>query len=74
MTRYYKGPELLVNNMLYDYSLDIWSTGAMLAAMIFQKEPFFHGADNQDQLVKVAKVLGTDDLNKYSGKIFLGNN
>ena len=24
--------------------------------MIFQKEPFFHGHDNYDQLVKIAKV------------------
>ena len=30
--------------------------------MIFRKEPFFHGNSNQDQLVKIAKVLGTDDL------------
>lgn len=28
----------------------------MLAGMIFQKEPFFHGHDNYDQLVKIAKV------------------
>ena len=26
------------------------------AGMIFQKEPFFHGHDNYDQLVKIAKV------------------
>ncbi|CAN0590738.1 unnamed protein product [Ectocarpus sp. 12 AP-2014] len=24
--------------------------------MIFRKEPFFHGHDNYDQLVKIAKV------------------
>ena len=24
-TRYYKGPELLINYERYDYSLDIWS-------------------------------------------------
>ena len=29
---------------------------------IFRKEPFFHGHDNADQLVKIAKVLGTDEL------------
>jgi casein kinase II subunit alpha len=33
-SRYYKGPELLVNDQLYNYSLDIWSLGAMLAAMV----------------------------------------
>jgi casein kinase II subunit alpha len=30
----------------------------MFAGMIFRKEPFFHGHDNYDQLVKIAKVLG----------------
>ena len=34
----------------------------MFASMIFRKEPFFHGNSNADQLVKIAKVLGTDDL------------
>ena len=51
-----------------DYSLDMWSLGAMFASMIFRKEPFFHGHDNYDQLVKIAKVLGTDELFKYIEK------
>ena len=67
---------------MYDYSLDMWSLGCMLASMIFRwkegfwsprdvrltgfkinftltrnrKEPFFHGHDNYDQLVRIAKV------------------
>ena len=36
--------------------------------MIFRKEPFFHGHDNYDQLVKIAKVLGTDALHAYLKK------
>ncbi|KAJ0040863.1 hypothetical protein Pint_27914 [Pistacia integerrima] len=35
---------------------------------IFRKEPFFYGHDNYDQLVKIAKVLGTDELNAYLNK------
>ena len=35
---------------------------------IFRKEPFFHGHDNYDQLVKIAKVLGTDELFLYLEK------
>uniref|UniRef100_A0AAR2IHL4 non-specific serine/threonine protein kinase n=1 Tax=Pygocentrus nattereri TaxID=42514 RepID=A0AAR2IHL4_PYGNA len=53
---------------MYDYSLDMWSLGCMLASMIFQKEPFFHGQDNYDQLVRIAKVLGTDELFGYLRK------
>jgi len=67
-SRYFKGPELLVDFQEYDYSLDLWSLGAMFASMIFRKEPFFHGNSNSDQLIKIAKVLGTDDLFDYLDK------
>lgn len=40
----------------------------MFASMIFRKEPFFHGHDNYDQLVKICKVLGTDELYAYLEK------
>lgn len=74
-SRYFKGPELLIDYNYYDYSLDIWSTGAMFASMvnyilrkIFKKEPFFMGDSNRDQLVKICQVLGTDALFKYLKK------
>ena len=47
-SRYFKGPELLVGMQKYDYQLDIWSVGCMLAGMALAKEPFFKGADNRD--------------------------
>eukprot|EP01087_Luapelamoeba_hula_P004026 TRINITY_DN1398_c0_g1_i2.p1 TRINITY_DN1398_c0_g1~~TRINITY_DN1398_c0_g1_i2.p1 ORF type:complete len:175 (-),score=42.69 TRINITY_DN1398_c0_g1_i2:67-531(-) len=64
-SRHYKGPELLVGLKDYDYSLDMWSMGCMLAGILFKKQPFFCGRDNQHQLVKIAKVLGTDKLDEY---------
>lgn len=67
-SRYFKGPELLVDFEKYDYSLDMWSIGCMFAGMMFQKEPFFYGADNSDQLVKITRVLGTDRLKAYLAK------
>jgi casein kinase II subunit alpha len=67
-SRYFKGPELLLDYQQYDYSLDMWSLGCMFASMIFKKEPFFHGHDNYDQLVRIAKVLGTDELFEYIDK------
>ncbi|EEB06745.1 CMGC/CK2 protein kinase Cka1 [Schizosaccharomyces japonicus yFS275] len=67
-SRYFKGPELLVDFREYDYSLDIWSFGVMFAAMIFKKDTFFRGRDNYDQLVKIAKVLGTEELYAYIKK------
>lgn len=70
-SRYFKGPELLVNMRDYDYSLDMWSLGCMFAGMIFITHPFFHGRDNYDQLVRIAKVLGSDSLNEYIDKYSL---
>jgi casein kinase II subunit alpha len=67
-SRYFKGPELLVDFQSYDYSLDLWSLGCMTAGMIFRKEPFFKGHDNYDQLVKICKVMGTSDLYAYVEK------
>ena len=64
-SRYFKGPELLVNHRLYGYQLDMWSLGCMFAGIIFMKNPLFKGRDNYDQLVKIAAVMGTADLEKY---------
>jgi casein kinase II subunit alpha len=64
-SRHHKGPELLVNLNQYDYSLDMWSVGCMLAGIVFKKDPFFRGDSNFDQLIKIVHVLGTDELYEY---------
>jgi casein kinase II subunit alpha len=57
-----------VDDTKYHYSLDVWSAGCSMAEIIFKQDPFFFGDDNNDQLIKVAKVLGTDDLLEYMRK------
>lgn len=37
----------------------------MLAGMMFAREPFFKGSDNDDQLIRIAKVVGADDIRAY---------
>ncbi|KAG6832617.1 hypothetical protein H0H92_014453 [Tricholoma furcatifolium] len=64
-SRYYKAPELLVGYKQYDYSLDLWSVGCMFASMIFRREHFFRGSDNNDQLLKILKTLGTEQFDLY---------
>ncbi|GAM18498.1 hypothetical protein SAMD00019534_016730, partial [Acytostelium subglobosum LB1] len=67
-SRHYKPPELLVNMYDYDYSLDMWSLGCLFAGLILNRDPFFNGENNDDQLVKIVKVLGSEDLYKYLDK------
>lgn len=43
----------------------------MLAGMIFEKEPLFKGMDNDDQMVKIAKVIGIEDVDAYTKKFNL---
>uniref|UniRef100_A0A1I8F3W4 non-specific serine/threonine protein kinase n=1 Tax=Macrostomum lignano TaxID=282301 RepID=A0A1I8F3W4_9PLAT len=60
-SRYFKGPELLLDYQMYDYSLDMWSLGCI-------RSRSFTVTNNYDQLVRIAKVLGTDELYAYISK------
>jgi len=52
-SRYFKGPELLVDDVYYDYSLDIWSTGAMFAGIVI----YFHIFDRSSKNSRSSKEL-----------------
>jgi len=63
-SRHYKSPELLLGPSFgcYDYCLDLWGVGCILAGLLFKKEPFFRGKNNLDQLGIIIAILGTTDL------------
>jgi len=67
-SRHYKSPELLIGFTQYDYAIDMWSVGCMLAGLLFRREPFFRGKDNEDQLGRIVSVLGTRDFLPYCRK------
>mmetsp|Transcript_8694 Transcript_8694/g.11459 ORF Transcript_8694/g.11459 Transcript_8694/m.11459 type:complete len:403 (-) Transcript_8694:205-1413(-) len=72
-SRHYKGPEVLVGYGWYDYSLDLWGAGCMMAGLLFHKEPFFRGTNDATQLCAIVNVLGIqgllDFLKKYNIKL-----
>ena len=76
-SRYYKAPELLMEYKKYDFSIDMWSVGCLFGAILFQIDFLFKGSSNQDQLVKIAKHFGYEEiekfLNKYQGDCFLAS-
>ena len=63
-SRHYKSPELLLGPSFgyYDYAIDLWGVGCILAGLLFRTEPFFRGKNNVDQLGVIIQVLGTTDL------------
>ena len=46
----------------------MWAFGCLFAGIIFMKEPFFAGQDSNEQLTKIAKIIGSDDLIAYIDK------
>lgn len=67
-SRHYKGPELLFGYLHYDYSVDIWSAGCLIAGLIFDSEPFLYGADALDQISCVASVVGSQEILTWADK------
>eukprot|EP00467_Chlorarachnion_reptans_P008544 CAMPEP_0114488950 /NCGR_PEP_ID=MMETSP0109-20121206/1616_1 /TAXON_ID=29199 /ORGANISM="Chlorarachnion reptans, Strain CCCM449" /LENGTH=454 /DNA_ID=CAMNT_0001665403 /DNA_START=61 /DNA_END=1425 /DNA_ORIENTATION=+ len=61
-------PELLLGVRKYGKAVDMWGFGSLLAGMFAKRTPFFTGADNTDQIVQIAKVLGTESLQMYHSR------
>ncbi|VDN00798.1 unnamed protein product [Thelazia callipaeda] len=57
-SRYYRAPELIFGSINYTFSIDIWSAGTVLAELLLGR-PIFLGNSSVDQLVEIAKILGT---------------
>ena len=62
----FKSPELLLRSQYYDYEVDVWAAGCILASMITHKSPFFSGKSVEEMLGKVANMTGSDNLRKYA--------
>jgi serine/threonine protein kinase len=54
----------------YTSTIDIWSTGCIFAEMVNGK-PLFPGSSNQDQLLRIFKVLGTPNEKLWPGVVDL---
>jgi serine/threonine protein kinase len=63
-SRYFKGPELLVDYNYYDYSLDIWSTGCMLASMV--RPPPRSSSRRSPSSWATATATSSSKLHRYS--------
>ncbi|KAG8345303.1 Protein kinase domain [Trypanosoma vivax] len=57
-TRWYRAPELLLQDRSYSAPVDIWAVGCILAELITTR-PLFAGSNEVDQLHKIMGVLGS---------------
>uniref|UniRef100_A0A4W3JCI5 mitogen-activated protein kinase n=1 Tax=Callorhinchus milii TaxID=7868 RepID=A0A4W3JCI5_CALMI len=57
-TRWYRAPEIMLNWMHYNQTVDIWSVGCIMAELLKGKA-LFPGTDYIDQLKRIMEVVGT---------------
>jgi mitogen-activated protein kinase 1/3 len=57
VTRWYRAPELLLDNQHYDYAIDMWSVGCIVIEMLIRK-PLLKGKTSKDQLRLIMSLLG----------------
>lgn len=58
VTLWYRAPDVLLGSRNYSTSIDIWSSGCIMGEM-FTGRPLFPGKNNEDQLLRIFKLLGT---------------
>jgi cyclin-dependent kinase len=64
VTLWYRAPDILMGSRKYSTSVDIWSIGCIMAEMI-TSHPLFPGQNDQDQLHKIFKALGTPGIEEW---------
>jgi serine/threonine protein kinase len=58
MSRWYRAPEILFASRHYDFRVDIWSCGCIMAEML-TKRVLFKGSSDIDQICVVFDLMGT---------------
>ena len=66
VTLWYRAPDVLLGSRTYNTSIDIWSAGCIMAEM-FSGRPLFPGTTNEDQLLKIFRLMGTPSERSWPG-------
>ncbi|KAG5501364.1 hypothetical protein JKF63_03176 [Porcisia hertigi] len=69
-TRWYRAPELLLQDRFYGAAVDIWAAGCIMAELITMR-PLFPGTNEVDQLFKIMSVLGSPTEELWPGGLRL---
>ncbi|KAL1916930.1 uncharacterized protein VTP21DRAFT_5127 [Calcarisporiella thermophila] len=66
VTLWYRAPDVLLGSRTYATSIDMWSAGCIMAEM-YTGRPLFPGTNNEDQLLKIFRLLGTPTEQTWPG-------
>lgn len=72
VTRWYRAPELLLDQKNYDYAIDMWSVGCILGEMLARR-PLFRGNSSKDQLRLILSLIGKPKAKVNTRLSFLNN-
>lgn len=64
VTLWYRAPDVLMGSRNYSTPVDIWSIGCIFAEMVTGK-PLFPGQNDEDQLDKIFRLLGTPTVHSW---------
>lgn len=64
ITRWYRAPEVMLAPSEYDYKVDVWSTGCILAELL-GRASMFPGKDYLEQMKLIFEVIGTPQPADY---------
>jgi cyclin-dependent kinase len=66
VTLWYRPPDVLLGSKHYSTPIDVWSIGCIFAEM-FNGRPLVPGQNEQDQLKRIFKVIGTPTVESWPG-------
>jgi serine/threonine protein kinase len=66
VTLWYRAPDVLLGSKAYTTSIDIWSSGCIMAEM-YTGRPLFPGSTNENQLMRIFRIMGTPSERSWPG-------
>ncbi|XP_078437760.1 cyclin-dependent kinase F-4-like [Wolffia australiana] len=64
-TRWYRAPEVLLQSRSYNFAVDMWAMGTIMAELL-TLIPLFPGSSEADQLHKICTVIGSPSLSSWA--------
>jgi serine/threonine protein kinase len=57
VTRWYRAPEVILDEAKYDEGIDLWAVGCVFAELI-GRQPILPGDTHMDQIYLIQKLMG----------------